>query len=85
MTHIVDVHGWQTDGPDSNYTLFWWAFGPDLGNITNIDAPASATLGATGTITVDWEDLAAGEMYLGAVSHSDAGGIFGLTLLEIDG
>ncbi|MFW2339183.1 MAG: hypothetical protein ACN4GK_03955, partial [Acidimicrobiia bacterium] len=84
VTHLVDVHGWQTDGPDSNYTLFSWAFGPDAGNMT-VTAPAAAVLGSTETITVDWAGLTAGEMYLGAVSHSDAGGIFGLTLVEIDG
>jgi hypothetical protein len=83
VTHIVDVHGWQTDGPDSNYTLFWWAFGASLGNMT-VTGPASATLGTTEAITVDWAGLDAGEMYLGAVSHSDAGGIFGMTLVEID-
>ncbi|NNC39193.1 MAG: S8 family peptidase [Acidimicrobiia bacterium] len=80
----VAVHGWQTDGPDSNYTLFSWAFGPDAGNMT-VTAPAAAVLGTTETITVDWAGLTAGEMYLGAVSHSDSGGIFGLTLVEIDG
>jgi len=45
-TYFVAVHGWQTDGPDSNYTLFAWAFGPDEGNMT-ITAPTAATLGAT--------------------------------------
>jgi subtilisin family serine protease len=82
--YLVVVHGWQTDGPDSNYTLFSWTFGPDSGNMT-VTAPGAAVLGATETITVDWAGLTAGEMYLGAVSHSDTGGIFGLTLVEIDG
>ena len=49
-----------------------------------VTAPASATLGATETITVDWTGLTAGTKYLGAVSHSDAGGILDMTLIAID-
>ncbi len=79
----VAVHGWQTDGPDSNYTLFSWAFGPDEGNMT-VTAPASAMLGATETITVDWAGLDAGMMYLGGVSHNDAAGMLDLTIIKID-
>jgi hypothetical protein len=79
----VAVHGWQTDGPDSNYTLFNWAFGADEGNMT-VTAPAAATLGATETITVDWAGLAAGTKYLGAVSHNDGSGIAGMTVISVD-
>jgi subtilisin family serine protease len=83
-TYQIAVHGWQTDGPDSNYTLFNWAFGlvDDRGNMT-VTAPATATLGATETITVDWAGLTAGTKYLGAVSHSN-GGLLGLTVVRID-
>jgi hypothetical protein len=80
------VHGWGTDGPDANYTLFSWAFSatPGSSNMTISGAPASATLGDTATLTVDWTGLTAGTKYLGAVSHSDAGGILGLTLIGVD-
>jgi subtilisin family serine protease len=83
--YYVFVHGWGTDGPDANYTLFSWAIPatPGSSNMT-VTAPASATLGATETITVDWFGLDAGTKYLGAVSHSDAGGILGLTLIAVD-
>lgn len=82
--YYVFVHGWQTDGPDANYTLFDWSFGldDDRGNMT-VTAPALVTLGAIETITVDWAGLDAGTKYLGAVSHSDAGGLLGLTLVNI--
>ncbi|MFQ5613012.1 MAG: S8 family serine peptidase [Anaerolineae bacterium] len=82
-TYIIVVHGWQTDRPDSDYTLFNWAFDPDLGNMT-VTAPTAATLGATETITVDWAGLAAGTKYMGAVSHNSASGLLGLTLVRID-
>ena len=81
--YFIAVHGWQTDGPDANYTLFNWAFGPDEGNMT-VTGPAAAVLGDTGTVDVDWVGLDAGTRYLGAVSHSDAGGAFDMTVLRID-
>jgi len=82
--YFVFVHGWQTDGPDANYTLFDWSFGlvDDRGNMT-VTAPASATIGAVESISVDWAGLDAGTKYLGAVSHSDSVGLLGLTLVNI--
>jgi hypothetical protein len=83
--YYVFVHGWGTDGPDANYTLFSWAVPatPGSSNMT-LTAPSAATLAATETVTVDWFGLDAGTKYLGAVSHSDAGGILGLTLVGIE-
>lgn len=82
--YYVFVHGWGTDGPDANYTLFSWAVpaAPGSSNMT-LTAPTAASLGATETITVDWSGLDDGTKYLGAVSHSDTGGILGLTLVGI--
>ena len=79
--YYVFVHGWGTDGPDANYTLFSWAFGIDAGNMT-VTAPGAATLG-TGTVTVDWSGLTGGTKYLGAVSHSDGTEVLDLTLVSI--
>jgi subtilisin family serine protease len=83
--YYVFVHGWGTDGPDANYTLFSWSFSatPGSSNMT-LTAPTAATLGATETITVDWFGLDGGTKYLGAVSHSDAIGLLDLTLIAID-
>jgi len=82
--YYVFVHGWGTDGPDANYTLFSWAVPATPGSSNmNLTAPTTATLGATETITVDWSGLDAGTKYLGAVSHSDAGGILALTLIAV--
>jgi subtilisin family serine protease len=82
--YYVAVHGWQTDGPDANYTLFDWSVSATPGGSLVIDsAPASATLGSTEAIDLSWTGLAAGNKYLGAVSHSDAGGLFGLTLINV--
>ena len=50
--YYVAVHGWETDGPDSSYTLFSWSFSatPGSTNLT-VDAPSAATLGDTADVT----------------------------------
>lgn len=82
--YIVAVHGWQTDGPDSNYTLFSWSVPatPGSTNLT-VDAPAAATLGDVAEVTATWTGLTEAEKYLGAVSYSDAGGVFNMTLVSV--
>ncbi len=86
-TYFVVVHGWETDGPDANYTLFNWNVladaAADDGSLAIDSAPAAAALGTTETISFSWSGLATGDKYLGAVSHSDAGGAFGLTLVDV--
>lgn len=81
--YYVFVHGWQTDGPDSNYTLFSWGFSLDMGNL-GVAAPSAATLGATDTITLDWSALGAGTKYLGSVIYNDGSTNFGSTIVRID-
>jgi subtilisin family serine protease len=82
--YIAVVHGWETDGPDANYTLFDWSVPVATGGSLVIDsAPASAALGATESIDVSWSGLTGGTKYLGAVSHSDGSGILGLTLVDV--
>ena len=69
--YILAVHGWQTDGPDANYTLFSWLLGEnDEGNMTAV-GPASATLGGTDTVTVNWSGLDPNMKYLGSLTYHD--------------
>jgi subtilisin family serine protease len=86
-TYTVYVHGWGTDGPDANFTLFSWNVGlvDDAGNMT-VTAPAAAVFGATETVGVSWDGLATGAKmkYLGAVSHTGDSGLLGLTIVSID-
>lgn len=85
--YLVVVHGWQTDGPDANYTLFNWNVPADPtmddGSLVIGSAPAAATLGADGTVVATWAGLAPDEKYLGAVSHADGGGVFEYTLVSV--
>lgn len=85
-TWTLYVQGWAAPGGDSDYTVSSWIVSATPGGSLSIDAaPTSATLGTTETITVSWTGLTSGTQYLGAVSHADAGGLLGLTLVEVDG
>jgi hypothetical protein len=86
VIYVIDVHGWQTEGPDANYTMLLWDFGlvDDAGNMTVDPTNVAATLGAAQTLTVDWTGLDEAQKYLGAISHSSPGGLEGLTLISVE-
>jgi hypothetical protein len=82
-TWQVWVQGWAAPGGDSDYDMFTWAVPLASGGSLSVDsAPTSATIGASGDITVSWSGLADG-WYLGAVSHTGDAGLMGLTLVEV--
>ena len=55
----------------------------DAGNMT-VSAPASATLGATGTINLTFNGLTAGTKYLGSVAYSGVAGMPTPTIVRVD-
>jgi hypothetical protein len=83
-TYTVWVHGYGTDGPDANFTLFNWTLGTtSAGNMT-VSAPAAATLGNTSPINLSFSGLAAGTKYLGSVAYSGAAGMPNPTIVRVD-
>ena len=84
-SYTLYVHGWQTTGLEVGYSVNTWDVptAADSGSLSILDEPEDATAQTTETITVGWEGLAAGEQYLGAVSHHDADSMIGLTLVEV--
>ncbi len=71
------------NGTDIDYTL--WVqptYGDDEGN-TTVNAPASATLGSSDVVTVEYDGLAP-TRYLGVLLHSDEHGEIGRTILDVD-
>jgi subtilisin family serine protease len=86
--YAVLVHGFQTDqqtgGPGANYSLLAWSFGidDDVGNL-QLTAPTSVTEGDRVELGVQWNGLAAGTRYLGAVSHETPLGLYALTLINV--
>jgi subtilisin family serine protease len=86
--YTVYVHGWSTPGGDSDYDMWTWAV-PLVsgGSLSVVSAPTAATIGTVGTIGISWSGLTTGDLsdwYLGAVSHTGASGLMGLTLVEVD-
>ncbi len=69
-------------GTDSDYTLWFQPVFGDNGN-TSVTAPASATLGTTDTVTVDYAGLAP-TRNLGVLHHDDGSGEIARTILDID-
>ncbi|MGB3737421.1 MAG: hypothetical protein WA964_20875, partial [Ilumatobacter sp.] len=84
-TWTLYVHGWQTGGDDVGFTVraFDVPATPDTGALTIVDAPTEVTIGQQATIVAEWAGLEADTEYLGAVSHTNADGLIGLTLVEI--
>ena len=86
-TYTVVVHGWATDGPDANYTLFDWSIpsDPDAddGSLVVDAAPDAAVLGTTDTVEYSWSGLAADARYMGALSHGDGTTVHALTLVSV--
>jgi len=76
--YIVDVHGFDTEGDDTNFDLYVWTVGTTdhLGNPV-MTAPAGATDGEKDTVTVSWTDLETHrdglelKAHLGTVTHDD--------------
>jgi len=82
-TYFVVVHGWQTDGPDANYTLFSWLIPSSAGSLV-VSAPTAATLGLQASIDVSWSGLTPSTKYLGLVSYEGPSGSIGSTLVRVD-
>jgi subtilisin family serine protease len=83
-TYTVWVHGFDTDGPDANFTLFSWVLGTaDAGNMT-VSAPASAVIATTGTIELTFSGLAPATKYLGSVAYSGISGLPNPTIVRVD-
>jgi hypothetical protein len=83
-TYTARVVGYATPNGPATFTLYSWALGTaDAGNMT-VSAPASATLGTTGTIGLSFGGLSAGTKYLGSIVYSGAPGMPAPTLVRVD-
>jgi hypothetical protein len=84
-TYRLFVHGWQTEGPDANYSLHSWTLGTsDAGNMT-VTGPSSATIGGTGTVNLSWTGLDAGKRYLGTILYQEGATTHATTIVRVDG
>ena len=84
-TYSVYVHGWQTDGPDAQFTLFGWVLGSTATSLTVTPASQAATTGQPAPITASWTGITVGTKYLGSVTYGNGTSAIGRTIVRIDG
>jgi hypothetical protein len=83
-TYRLFVHGWETDGPDANYSLHSWTLGTsDAGNMT-VTGPSTATIGGSGTVNLSWTGLDAGKRYLGQIRYNQDATTHATTIVRVD-
>lgn len=85
---LVVVHGWQTDGPDADYTLFGWNLpSTSSGNMTVSPTSDVVVQSDTGTVSIDVGSptpLDPATRYMGAVNYTLAGFDAGSTIVRVD-
>ncbi|MFL6694957.1 MAG: S8 family peptidase [Ramlibacter sp.] len=80
----VRVIGFATPAAGTNFTLFSWVLnGSSAGNMT-VNAPAAATTGGTGTVTLSTSGLTTGTKYLGSVVYGGTTNLPVPTIVRID-
>jgi hypothetical protein len=85
-TYRVWVHGFAVNPSPANFTLFTWVLGSTAAGNMTVNAPTSATTGATGNIQLTFSGLAPATKYLGSVAYSstDVTGLPNPTIVRID-
>lgn len=81
-TYSVVVHGWGVPG-SSPYKLHTWLLGSTAAGNMAVTAPATATIGGTGTINLTFSGLAAGTRYLGSVAYAGTSGMPNPTIVSV--
>lgn len=80
----VYVHGWGVAGDSSPFKLHDWSVpATNAGNMT-VTAPAAATLGEAGQVTLEFSGLAEGEKYLGSVAYGGVAGMPSPTIVSVN-
>ena len=82
-------HGWSTPGGDSDYDMWSWAIpsSPGGGSLSIVSAPTSGQRHdrhGGSRLERDHRGRHRRLCYLGAVSHTEASGVMGLTLVNVD-
>jgi subtilisin family serine protease len=83
-TYYVLVVGYAAPAATADYTLFNWVLGTaNAGNFT-ATAPATATTGGSGAITLGFSGLVPGTKYLGSVAYGGTTGMPNPTIVRVD-
>jgi len=77
------VDGFATASPASDFTLFTWAVGAGVGNMT-VTTPTMVTLGGTASVGLTFSDLLPATRYLGTVSYGDGAASAPATVVRVN-
>jgi subtilisin family serine protease len=83
-TYTVYVHGFSTNGPSANFTLFDWQLPPASAGNMNVPAPAAATIGGSVPVNLTFgAGVTAGTWWLGQVIYNDGSSNIGSTIVNV--
>jgi len=82
-TYTVYVHGFAVTGT-SPFKLYTWLLGSAAAGNMTVTAPAAATIGGTGTVTLTFTGLAPATKYLGSVAYGGTAGMPNPTIVRVD-
>jgi hypothetical protein len=82
-TYTVVVQGWGVVG-SSPFKLHTWLLDSTAAGNMTVAAPATATTGGTGTVSLTFSGLAPGTKYLGSVAYSGTAGLPNPTIVRVD-
>jgi hypothetical protein len=74
-TYTVRVVGFATGSGAASFKLHSFVLGSEAAGNMLVTAPASAVIGATGTIGITTSGLTAGTRYLGSVAYAGVAGL----------
>jgi hypothetical protein len=80
---VVYVHGWGLPAGSSPFVLNSFYVGASAAGNMSVSAPASATLGASGTVNVSFSGLVPATRYLGSLVYSGASGMPDPTIVSV--
>jgi subtilisin family serine protease len=80
----VRVIGFAVPSGAANFNLYSWLVGDTAAGNMTVTAPATATTGQSGAITITTTGLAAGTKYMGSVVYGGASNLPNPTIVRID-
>jgi hypothetical protein len=83
LTLTVYVHGWSTNGPSANVTLFDWVANAGAGNLAVSPASTAVTTGSTVSYSATPSGLAPATRYFGSVDYNNGTARIGQTYVSV--
>src|SRR5262245_9846297 len=82
-TYTVYVHGFNTNGPSADLTLFSWQLTSASAGNMNVPGPVGTTTGGTLPVNLSFTGLASGTWYLGQTVYNDGTSDIGTTIVNV--